>query len=753
MVRGQRRRWRDRAVLLPWALLLVTGLLAAVTGVRAVLGVTPAFSVSAGQAVIALSAGVTALRPVLRRGERLAWSLLAAGTLSWLVGDLWWRVAVEPQGAAAPSPNAADFWYLAFYPCAATFLLLLAARHARGTRKSLLLDGVVAGLGGAAGWALLCDVFVVDDWHAAVLFDLAYPLADLVLLAAALGVLAAQAWRITRVWWLLSGACLLLVASDLAFMLREASATYETGGLVDLGWPLGFVLLAVAAWQPSPVGRPRLTPPALAVPMIVTVASVAVVVASVGRQVAPAVVILAAAALLGALLRMVLAFRELRELVESRRQAVTDELTGLGNRRVLQDRLADLLLHRGTGEVVAVLLLDLDRFKEVNDALGHHVGDELLRRIGPRLAGVLRDDDTLVRLGGDEFALLLGPGADAVQHRAVAERVRESLRRPFRLEGVELHIDVSVGIALAPQHGTTVSGLLQRADVAMYEAKRSRSGTAVYSPDRDEHDRQRLQTIAELHVAIASGQLVCHYQPQCDLSSGAIVGAEALVRWQHPRRGLLGPAKFLGLAAQVGLMPRLTHHVLRTALADCRAWQQAGLELTVSVNLSGLTVGDADLADEVADLLAEHELPPERLVLEVTEDAMLVGTGSAAEVVARLRDVGVRLSLDDYGTGHSSLARLRKLPVHELKLDRSYIAGLGEDERDAAIVSSTVALAHALGLSVVAEGVETPDDWHSLEALRCDRAQGFLLSEPLPVEEFRHWLSGPGRERQAELVP
>ena len=750
MVRGQRRRWRDRARLLPGALLGVAGLLVAVTLVRAVLGITPAFSVTAGQVVIALSAVVAALRPVLRRGERTAWSFLAVGTLSWLVGDLYWVSQIEPQGEEAGSPNAADFWYLAFYPCAAVCLLLLAARHARGARKALLLDGAVAGLGGAAGWALVFEVLVVDHWHAAVLFDFAYPLGDLVLLGAALGVLAAQAWRVTRVWWLLSGGCLLLVASDLGFLLSER---YETGGLADLGWPIGFALLAVAAWQPSPVARARITPPALAVPMIVTVASVAVLVASVGRQVAVAVVALAAAALLGATLRMVLAFRELRELVESRRQAVTDELTGLGNRRVLQDRLAELLLRRGAGEVVAVLLLDLDRFKEVNDALGHHVGDELLRRIGPRLAGVLRDDDTLVRLGGDEFALLLGPGGGATHHRTVAERVRESLRRPFRLEGVELHIDVSVGIAVAPEHGTTVGRLLQCADVAMYEAKRSRSGTAVYSPDRDEHDRQRLHTIAQLHAAIATGQLVCHYQPQCDLASGAIVGAEALVRWQHPDRGLLGPATFLGLAAQVGLMPDLTRQVLRAALSDCRAWQRVGLELTVSVNLSGLAVGEADLADEVAHLLAEHGLPPDRLVLEVTEDAMLVGTGSVTEVVSRLRDVGVRISLDDYGTGHSSLARLRSLPVHELKLDRSYIAGLGEDERDAAIVSSTVALAHALGLSVVAEGVETPDDWHSLEALRCDRAQGFLLSEPLPPDEFLRWLHGPGRARRWELVP
>jgi EAL domain-containing protein (putative c-di-GMP-specific phosphodiesterase class I) len=344
--------------------------------------------------------------------------------------------------------------------------------------------------------------------------------------------------------------------------------------------------------------------------------------------------------------------------------------------------------------------------------------------------------------------VVLGPGSDATHAQSVAGRVRDTLRTPFQLDGVELHLDGSVGIALCPDHASTVAGLLQCADVAMYEAKQDRSGFEVYSCERDRLDRDRLQTIAQLHTALSSGQLICHYQPQCDLATGTIVGAEALVRWQHPERGLLPPESFLGLAGQIGLMVPLTHRVLETALADCRQWRAQGAELTVSVNLSGPSLSDSTLPREIAQLLRRHDLPASALVLEVTEDVMLVDAARTERVVAELQVLGVRLSIDDYGTGYSSLTLLRTLPVHELKLDRSYIAGLGGDGRDTAIVRSTVALAHALGLTVVAEGVETADDWEELARLGCDRAQGYLLSHALPRSGLVPWL----RQRQASTA-
>ncbi|MDP9407616.1 MAG: EAL domain-containing protein, partial [Actinomycetota bacterium] len=726
---------------LRWTLLGGVGLLVLAHLVREPGQVVVWLDVWVFHIVMAAAVALVGLRPALQRTDRAAWSLLALGMGLWLVGDLCWEIVIEPLGDDAPSPNVADFWYLPFYPLSAGALLRLAARRAGGASRALWLDGLVAGLGAAAVAALAFGAIKGDTGSAGdVLVDLVYPVADMVLLAVTLAVLAAQAWRLTPLWSYLSAGLLLITVADLNFLLSEAKGTYEQGVPADLGWPVGFALMALAAWQPVIRAWETRSGPALVVPSVVTAVSVGVLVAAADGDLPHLAVVLAAAALLGGAARTALAFRELRSLVEARRLAVTDELTGLGNRRMLQARLADELARRRPGDTLAVLLLDLDRFKEINDALGHHVGDDLLRAVGPRLGQVLRDDDALTRLGGDEFALLLGPGTDAAQAQALAARVRDALRRPFELDGVQLHLDVSIGISLCPDHALTAAGLLQCADVAMYEAKQARSGYALYAPERDRHDRNRLQTIAQLHTAAEAGQLVCHYQPQCDLATGRIVGAEALVRWEHPERGLLEPDEFLGLAAQVGLMPQLTRRVLSMALQDCAEWRKSGSELSVSVNLSGLAL-DAALPGEVARMLRRTGVPAGHLVLEVTEDVMLVHAARAADVVAQLQTLGVRLSMDDYGTGYSSLTRLRTLPVHELKLDRSYIAGLGSDERDAAIVSSTVALAHALGLTVVAEGVESMDDWQSLRGLSCDRAQGHLLSPPLSPPRFAAWLA------------
>jgi diguanylate cyclase len=693
-------------------------------------------------ALLVLCCALAVARPLLRRGDRVAWSLLAVGMIFWLAGDLTWHATSEADEAAT-----ASYLYFWLYPCAGAAVLLLASRRNGSGRRLLWLDGLVAGLGAAAVAALafgpVADAIVAEGpaaGPASVLVDLAFPVADLMLLTLTLAVMGARGWRLTRAWWCLGAGCVLLVVADTNFLLQEAAETYQAGSIWDAGWAVAFVAFGLAGWQPSTQPKISAGRPALVVPALVTAASVAVLVAATTSSVPALAIGLAATALLGAVLRTGLTIRELEQLVESRQLAVTDELTGLGNRRMLRQRLDTLLARRRPGESLAVLLLDLDRFKEVNDALGHHMGDELLRRVGPRLAGVLRDDDLLARLGGDEFALLLGPSTQTRHAEAVAQRVRDALRAPFRLDDVELHLDVSIGIALCPDHAATSSGLLQRADVAMYEAKRNRTGHALYCATSDVHDRERLTLIAQLHTAVAARQLVCHYQPQCELATGRITGVEALVRWEHPHQGILGPPAFLGLSEQVGLMATLTRHVLDMALRDCSEWRAAGLELTVSVNLSGSSLSDETLPGDLARLLARHDLPARQLVLEVTEDVMVVDAPAAEAVVGRLQALGVGLSIDDYGTGYSSLTQLRTLPVSELKLDRSYLAGLGHSARDAAIVRSTVALAHALDLVVVAEGVETADDWQELTRLGCDRAQGFLLSPAMPSRPLLTWL-------------
>jgi diguanylate cyclase (GGDEF)-like protein len=415
----------------------------------------------------------------------------------------------------------------------------------------------------------------------------------------------------------------------------------------------------------------------------------------------------------------------------SHEQAMTDDLTGLGNRRRLLEQLEQAIA--GDGEV-ALLLIDLDGFKELNDTLGHDAGDEVLRQLGPRLAETLREDATLARLGGDEFAVVLAPG-DEAQASATGLRVRAALERSFGVGGMRVHIDASIGIALFPAHGGDALSLLRRADVAMYEAKRTRTGHEVYEPERDRHSRRRLELLGELRDALEAGQLVLHYQPKAEIASGAVRGVEALVRWAHPRRGLLLPGEFLPLAEHTGLGRALTAFVVDRALEEMTEF-----DLTVAVNLGPADLLDLGLPSEIDRLLRRRRFEPEHLRLEVSEDVVMADPERTLEVLAGLRAIGVATALDDFGAGHASLGHLKALEVDELKIDRSFVGSLPGDERDAAIVYATVELARRLGMRVVAEGVESAENWDALARLLCDEAQGFYLSRPLTATALRGWL-------------
>ncbi len=390
---------------------------------------------------------------------------------------------------------------------------------------------------------------------------------------------------------------------------------------------------------------------------------------------------------------------------------------------------------------LALLILDLDRFKEVNDSLGHHMGDQLLSQIGPRIQGVLRAGDVLARLGGDEFALLL-PGADAADAQAVAGRVLDALRQPFQLDQMGLHIDASSGIALSPEHPIDVNGLLQRADIALYQAKAQRGTHATYDLSTTDPSRDRLQTIEELRVAVVSDNIVLHYQPKATLPAGAVHSVEALVRWWHPERGLRYPDSFLPLVEQAGLMHALTDRVLGLALDQVLVWRAEGLPaLRVAVNLSASSIVDAGLPNRVAAALATRGLPGQVLSLEITEQFLMADRVRARQVLSELRGYGVQISIDDFGTGYSSLAYLRDLPIDELKLDRAFVAPLVDDARAANLVRSTIGLSHALGLRMVAEGVEDQATWDELVRYGCDELQGYHLARPMPGAQLSHWLA------------
>jgi diguanylate cyclase (GGDEF)-like protein len=430
-----------------------------------------------------------------------------------------------------------------------------------------------------------------------------------------------------------------------------------------------------------------------------------------------------------------------RQADENEYLALHDHLTDLANRSLFQDRAEQAILAaRRERGIVALMILDLDRFKEVNDTLGHHNGDLLLKEIGARLRGTLRESDSVARLGGDEFGVLLPKIADGEAAVAVAEKIRQVLRNPFTLEGITLDVRASAGLALYPDHGEDVEALLRRADVAMYIAKEDHTGCELYSAERDQYSPARLALVAELRRAIDEGELVLHYQPTAELQTGRVVGVEALVRWQHPERGLLAPDEFIPLAERTGLIRDLTLYVLDAALEQARAWHERRLDLNVSVNLSARDLLDLQLPEKVRKLLELHGVPAHRLELEITESVILAEPMQARAVLSRLSAMGVRLAIDDFGSGYSSLAYLKRLPVGEIKIDRSFVMNMERDESDAVIVRSTIDLGRNLGLSVVAEGVETEATWARLANLGCDLGQGFHLSRPMVGAALFDWL-------------
>jgi diguanylate cyclase (GGDEF)-like protein len=446
---------------------------------------------------------------------------------------------------------------------------------------------------------------------------------------------------------------------------------------------------------------------------------------------------------------------DLRELNRvNEHQALHDSLTGLPNRTLFLDRVSQAIRSaRRESRSLAILIVDLDRFKDVNDTLGHHLGDLLLQRVGQRLEGTLRDSDTIARLGGDEFAILLTKVAGTTSTLMATDRIRRSLEDPFLVEGLMLDVEASIGIAQYPVDGLDGDTLIQHADLAMYAAKSGNLGFQVYASKYDEHSRSRLALLGELRRAIDEGQLVLHYQPKVELGTGRPAGMEALLRWQHPNGTLIPPGEFIPFAEHTGLIRPLTLFVLNAALRQANEWRRAGLNLSVAVNLSARNVADAQLPQDVARSLERWAVPPDRLDLEITESALMGEPARAMEVLTSLSGMGVSLSLDDFGTGFSSLASLKGLPVDEIKIDRSFVTHMDGVESDAVIVRSTIDLGHNLGLRVVAEGVETAVAWDLLADLRCDLAQGFYLSRPMPAEDVPRWIRDWARgDRRAPLA-
>jgi diguanylate cyclase (GGDEF)-like protein len=684
----------------------------------------------------------------LIRAERGAWLSMGVGTLAYAAGSIYFYAVVVFQHPQ-PYPSWADAGWLAVLPCSYLAAVLLVRRQLHRFHRTLWLDGVVAALGVATlavGVVFPAVLRLAGGRVELVVVNLVYPIGDLILLVLAVGVFALFGWRPPPVWRILAVGWLLLAVTDVVYLGQSVANSYQPGSPVDAAWAVAMVVPGLAAWRaPRPaVAAVRLDGWAvLVVPSLFAVTALGMLSYGCLAGLSVIAVALASTTLAAGLARTGLTVAEFSRLRAGAAQARTDDLTGLANRRRFYERAAELLEDRSGVGPVAVLVIDLDGFKDVNDSLGHHGGDELLRSLGARWLAELRPQDLLARMGGDEFAVLL-PGSDSAAAVGVADRLRRQLRQPFVLRGTSLsvdslYVDASVGVATCPAHGRTVDELLRRADGAMYQAKTLRSRVEVYTVDRDPNTCGRLALVQALRCSlhptrgVDDGELLLHYQPKIDLLSGQVVGAEALIRWRHPGLGLIEPDEFLPQAERAGLMRAITLQVVDLAVAQCRAWWDGERRFSVAVNLSSTNLVDLDLPAAVHARLVTHGVPASALLVEITEGSLIEDRERCLQVLHDLRAQGVRVSVDDFGTGYSSLSYLLDLPVDELKLDRSFTRRMTHDHRSRAIVESAVGFAHALDLPLVAEGVESAAELAVLADLGCDQAQGYHLGRPQPA--------------------
>jgi diguanylate cyclase len=692
------------------------------------------------------SAALIAVRAYRVAVDRFAWILIAAGMACSAIGDVIYAGWV-PDGQ---SPSAADPAYLLFYPLAYAGLLVLMRARLKRVPVPIRLDSLVCGLAAAA----LAAALAAGPMHAAtsrapatVLVGLVYPMGDLILLALAAGMLPILGWRKEFRWSMLVGGFTLFAVADTIYLFETSAGTYRVGTALDVCWPAAALLVAAASWAQwsSAPPLPRRGLGSYVAPVTCTV--IALGVSVLGHRSGLAAT-LAALSLIAVAARFSVTFRDVSLQAENHKHAMTDELTTLPNRRSLATALTAVNGSGFSGPSLtgraatrrALLLVNLHGFQEINNSIGQRFGDELLCHIANRLSSCVRREDLLARVGDERFAILLGGDSELITARAQAGRVLEALSQPFALDPITVQVDAQIAIALSPDHCDHPQELLTRVETTIPHAKSTAGKIAVYDPAYELYRDDEPNLIEELRAALHDGdELTCHYQPKIDARDGSVHSVEALLRWHHPDRGLLLPEEFLPAAERAGLMRLVANRTVNIALEQIQSWRDLGVVTTVAVNLSTTNLLDLDLVSRIDGLLRARGLPADALIIEITEST-LVDSARSRNTVAALRRLGVRISLDDYGTGWSSLARLQDVSVDELKLDRIFVARLAQDPRSVAIVRSTVALARSLGADLVAEGVEDEVTLNALRLYGCSITQGFVHSPPLSADDMRRWI-------------
>jgi diguanylate cyclase (GGDEF)-like protein len=677
-----------------------------------------------------------ALAMKLARGRRRPLFVLMVSVIFWAAGSVVLGASTKPDITTFPAPG--EWLFLVSYVGMAGYLILDTA-HRPSTALATWLEAIVV----CGGTACLSGTLLVTPVAGAfgqdglaLLLALLYPLIDLALALLVVGQVALRARGGIKQAGALIVGFLIFAWADTTFVANLSKGTYSFSVINDLAYGAAFALIVGAAVRSRLVATNKL-PRRPGPTVMVCAAATAILVLTlrpsdgVGTYLAvPAVV-----TLLGAGGRLVLALREANGAAEAFALSRTDDLTLLPNRRAVLARLDDTL---AMPRPLALMMLDLDGFKDVNDTLGHAAGDTVLQLVAHRMREVLPPEVVVARLGGDEFAVIVFD-EDELLLMETAQQILDTVRQPLLIDGIELATNASIGITLRSSSDAGSTDLLRRADVAMYQSKLTRSGALLYDAHRDDFSRQKLKLAEDLRKGILDGQLVLWYQPQIDAATQRLCGLEALVRWQHPEQGLLPPAVFLPAARRAGLMLQLSEAVGRMAVNDLARWNKSGLDIRVALNCAPPELLSGMFLPRLFEAVKRSGLSPESLVIEVTEDSFLADPERARTILDDIRQQGLQVAIDDYGTGFSSLSYLRDLPVHELKMDRSFIAALRTDPRSRMIVSSTFQMAHALGLRMVAEGVEDAATAADLVAMGVDVLQGYHLARPMPAAEIEPW--------------